>query len=154
MNLVDAVQKVTLELIVGYDGTGPAQRALEQAADMLKGRIGHIEVVYVAHIPSSVAMAPGALPMMATGFDEEEQTLLIRAGETLLGRKLDWNFQRRNGDIAPELLAAAEERLQIGALSARAMLVVGGSAHKLDRYLNSTPARIIRHDRLPVLVIP
>ncbi len=153
MTLVEAGQKVKLELVVGYDGSQPAQRALEQAANVMRGRVGHIEVVYVAHVPSSVAMAPGVLPMMENAFEEEEQSLLVRAGETLQG-ELDWNFQRRNGDIVAELLAAAAERRQAGAGSARVMLVVGGSARRIDRYLNSTPSRIIRHDRVPVLVVP
>jgi nucleotide-binding universal stress UspA family protein len=153
MTLVGPAQDVRWELVVGFDGSEPAQRALTHAADMMKGRTGHIEVVYVAHIPASVAMAPGAGPVLATGFEEEEQRLLLLAGETLQGRDLDWNFQRRNGNIAPELLAAAEERHpEVG--STRVMLVLGGSAHKLDRYLNSTPSRVIRHDRLPVVVIP
>jgi nucleotide-binding universal stress UspA family protein len=154
MTLVEAGRNVRLELIVGYDGSAPAQRALESAANMMRGRVGHIEVVYVAHVPSSVAMAPVALPAMQDTFEEEEQSLLVQAGETLHGYDLDWNFQRRNGDIATELLAAAEERLPAATGSVRVMLVVGGSARKVDRYLNSTPSRIIRHDRLPVLVIP
>ncbi|HEX7268371.1 MAG TPA: universal stress protein [Streptosporangiaceae bacterium] len=36
-----------LRLVVGYDGSPPASRALDAAASLLRGRTGRIEVVYV-----------------------------------------------------------------------------------------------------------
>lgn len=41
-----------LSLVVGYDGSPPAIRALDAAVRLLHGRTGSIEVVYVAHLPS------------------------------------------------------------------------------------------------------
>ena len=41
-----------LYLVVGYDGSPPAIRALDAAVRLLHGRTGSIEVVYVAHLPS------------------------------------------------------------------------------------------------------
>ena len=67
---------------------------------------------------------------------------------------MKWRFQRRNGEIAAELLAAGEEELDSEGPSTKVVLVVGGSAHKIDRYLNSTPAKVIRQDRFEVFVVP
>jgi nucleotide-binding universal stress UspA family protein len=143
-----------LVLVVGYDGSEPAQRALAGAAEMLRHRAGRMEVVYVAHMPGTVAFSAGAVVAVQQGMDEEEEALATRVDETLAGSGLKWRFQRRNGEIAPSLLAACEEQLDAEGPSTRVVLVVGGSAHKIDRYLNSTPARVIRQDRFEVHVVP
>jgi nucleotide-binding universal stress UspA family protein len=47
-----------VRLVVGFDGSPPAAPALEAAVNLLQGRDGRIEVVYVAHIPSMAALSP------------------------------------------------------------------------------------------------
>jgi nucleotide-binding universal stress UspA family protein len=154
MSLSETNGKMQLVLVVAYDGSEPAQRALLGAAEMLRDRVGRMEVVYVAHLPSTVSFSAQAIVAVQEGMDTAEQELAAQADQTLAGTGLKWHFQRRNGEIAPELLAAGEEQLDAEGPSTHVVLVVGGSAHKIDRYLNSTPARIIRQDRFEVLVIP
>jgi nucleotide-binding universal stress UspA family protein len=146
--------KVPLVLVVAYDGSEPAQRALGAAAEMLRDRPGRMEVVYVAHVPGTVAFSAQAVVAVQEGMDTEEQELAAKVDETLAGTGLKWHFQRRNGEIAPELLAAGQEQLDAEGPTTHVVLVVGGSGRKIDRYLNSTPARVIRQDRFEVLVIP
>ncbi len=143
-----------LVLVVGYDGSEPAERALTGAAEMLRDRAGRMEVVYVAHMPGTVAFSAGAVVAVQEGLDTQEHELATRVDETLRRTGLKWHFQRRNGEIAPSLLAACQEQLDAEGPSTRVVLVVGGSAHKIDRYLNSTPARVIRQDRFEVHVVP
>jgi nucleotide-binding universal stress UspA family protein len=154
MSSLERDEKMQLVLVVGYDGSEPAQRALAGAAAMLRDRAGRMEVVYVAHIPGTVAYSAQALVAVREGLETEETELAAQVDETLAGTGVKWHFQRRNGEIAPELLAAADEQLDAEGPSTHLVLVVGGSAHKIDRYLNSTPARVIRQDRFEVLVIP
>jgi nucleotide-binding universal stress UspA family protein len=45
-----------LSIVVGYDGSPPAGRALDGAVRLLRGRVGRIEVVWVAHLSSTVRM--------------------------------------------------------------------------------------------------
>jgi nucleotide-binding universal stress UspA family protein len=141
-------------LVVGYDGTEPAQRALDGAADLLRDRPGRIEVVYVAHIPSAVAFSGVGMAAVQQGFDDEALDLERAAEETLSRAEVKWHFQHRNGDVAHELVKAADEQLEVEGPSTHVILVVGGSAHKIDRYLNSTAARVIRLDRFEVYVVP
>jgi hypothetical protein len=141
-------------LVVGYDGTAPARRALLAAAEMLQKVPGRMEVVYVAHMPAYVSLSPQAIASLRGGFDLDEQQLATQVDESLRSSAVKWHFQRRNGEIAPELLAVSEEQLETEGPSTRVVLVVGGSAHKIDRYLNSTPSRVIRQDRFRVLIIP
>lgn len=154
MRSLETDGKMQLVLVVGYDGTEPAQRALRGATEMLRDRPGRMEVVYVAHVPGTVAFSAQAIVSVQEGLDSEEQELARQVDEVGASSGLKWHFQRRNGEIAPELLAAAEEQLDAEGPTTRVVLVVGGSARKIDRYLNSTPARVIRQDRFEVHVIP
>src|SRR5260370_1003216 len=64
-----------VHLVVGYDGSPPASRALDAAVRLLQGRTGRIEVVYVAHLSSLVMLSAGAIAEMEEDFDEVEQEL-------------------------------------------------------------------------------
>ncbi len=60
-----------LVLLIGYDGSLPAQRALDKAAELVQSREGWLEVVYVAHTPAAAPLAPQAMAQLMEGFDEE-----------------------------------------------------------------------------------
>ena len=154
MTALNIDEKVPLVLVVGFDGTEPALRALRSAADVLQQRPGRMDVVFVAHVPSTVALAAQAISAVREGLDTEERDLAKMADEILGDTDVKWRFQRRNGEIAAELLAAGKEELDSEGPSTKVVLVVGGSAHKIDRYLNSTPAKVIRQDRFEVFVVP
>src|SRR5258707_11022310 len=96
-----------LHLVVGYDGSPPASRAPEAAVRLLQGRIGRIDVVYVAHLSSLVALSPGAIAQVEEDFDEIEQGLRAQAGGQLRASGAAWEFERRQGIIADQLIAAA-----------------------------------------------
>jgi nucleotide-binding universal stress UspA family protein len=51
-----------LHLVVGYDGSPPASRALDAAVRLLQNRTGRIDVVYVAHLSSLAALSADAIP--------------------------------------------------------------------------------------------
>jgi len=154
MKSLETDGKMYSVLVVGYDGTEPAERALRSAADLLRDRLGRIEVVFVAHVPSAANFSAQGIVAIRDGLDSEERLLATRVDEALSPTGVKWHFQRRNGEIAPELLAAGEEQLDAEGPSTHVVLVVGGSAHKIDRYLNSTPVRVIRQDRFEVVVVP
>ena len=96
-----------LYLVVGYDGSPPAIRALDAAARLLYGRAGSIEVVYVAHLPSVDMLSPGAVAEMEENFDDIAVELDTAAGEQLRDREERWRFEQRQGLIPDELIAAA-----------------------------------------------
>ena len=86
-----------LRFVVGYDGSPPASRALDAAVNLLQGRTGRIEVVYVAHLSSLAALSPGAVAELESDFDDIEQELRTMAAEQLREREQGWEFQRRQG---------------------------------------------------------
>jgi nucleotide-binding universal stress UspA family protein len=142
-----------LYLVVGYDGSPPASRALDAAVSLLRGRTGRIEVVYVAHIPSIDMLSPGALAEMESDFDEIEQELRTEAGEQLRGREESWGFERRQGIIADELLAAATG-IRDGHPGDSVVIVVGSSSHAMHRVVGSVAVSLARHSPVPVVIVP
>lgn len=142
-----------LRLVVGFDGSAPASRALDAAVNLLQGRTGRIDVVYVAHMPSMAALSPGAVSELETDFDDIEQELRTMAGERLRGREERWGFERRQGLIAEELLAAAKDT---GAAhpGATVVIVVGSSSLVMHRVVGSVAVSLARHSPVPLVIVP
>lgn len=142
-----------LHLVVGYDGSPPASRALDGAVRLLQGRTGRIHVVYVAHMPSMAAFSPGAAVEMETDFDEVEQQLRTMSAEQLREHVADWDFERRQGLITEEILAAATDTGTANPGST-VVIVVGSSSQVAHRVLGSVAVGLARHSPVPVVVVP
>ncbi len=71
-----------LYLVVGYDGSDPAVRALDAAAALLRGRNGSIDVVYVPHMPSVDMLSPEAVAGMRVALDEIARDVAIVVGSS------------------------------------------------------------------------
>jgi nucleotide-binding universal stress UspA family protein len=142
-----------LRLVVGYDGSPPAGRALDAAVNLLQGRTGQIEVVYVAHMPSMAALSPGAVTELENDFDDVERELRAMAAEQLRGREDRWDFHRRQGLIAEELIAASSD---LGAAHPQATIaiVVGSSSLVTHRIVGSVAVSLARHSPVPLVVVP
>jgi nucleotide-binding universal stress UspA family protein len=142
-----------LRLVVDHDGSPPASRALDAAVSLLRGRTGRIEVVYVAHMPSMAALSPGAVTELETDFDDVEQELRTLASEQLRGHQMDWGFERRQGLIAEELIAAANE-IRAAHPHATLVIVVGSSSQVMHRVVGSVAVSLARHSPAPLVVVP
>ncbi len=142
-----------LRFVVGYDGSPPASRALDAAVNLLQGRTGRIEVVYVAHMPSMAALSPGAVSELEADFDDIEQELRTMAAEQLRGLEHDWGFERRQGLIAEQLIATAKD---LGAAypHATVVIVVGSSSLVAHRIVGSAAVSLARHSPVPLIVVP
>jgi nucleotide-binding universal stress UspA family protein len=142
-----------LRLVVGYDGSPPARRALDAAVNLLQGRTGQIELVYVAHMPGMAALSPGAVTELKEDFDDVEQELRAMAAEQLEGREPSWGFERREGLIAEELIAAAND-LHDAHPDATIVIVVGSSSLLAHRVVGSAAVSLARHSPVPLVVVP
>jgi nucleotide-binding universal stress UspA family protein len=72
----------------------------------------------------------------------------------LRGAAQRWHFQRRDGVIADNLIAVADELRHRHGLDAAIVLVVGRSEHGYHHVLGSVPSALERHVHYPVLVVP
>jgi nucleotide-binding universal stress UspA family protein len=96
-----------IRLVVGYDGSPPATRAFAAAVRLLQGRAGGIDVVYVAQLSSLAALSPGAIAEIESDFEEIEQELRTAAAGQLRASEVAWEFERRQGIAADQLIAVA-----------------------------------------------
>jgi nucleotide-binding universal stress UspA family protein len=142
-----------LYLVVGYDGSAPAGRALDAAANLLQGRVGRIEVAYVAHIPYFGVVSAAALAEMELNFDEVEQELRAEADQRLRGRAESWGFVRRQGPIADQLIAVAQN-IRDAHAGASVAIVVGSSSHAMHRVVGSVAVSLARHSPVPLVIVP
>jgi nucleotide-binding universal stress UspA family protein len=143
-----------LHLVVGYDGSPPASRALDAAVRLLQGRTGRIEVVYVAHLSSVIMLSADAIAEMESDFDDIEQELRASAAEQLGSQTVDWAFQRRQGVIADELIAVATGLQEAGPAGTVVVIVVGSSSHATHRVVGSVAVSLARHSPVPLVIVP
>ena len=142
-----------VHLVVGYDGSPPASRALDAAVRLLQGRAGQIEVVYVAHLSSLVMLSADAIAEMEKDFDEVEQELRAQAAGQVRASGADWEFERRQGIIADELIAAATA-IRDAHPGETVAIVVGSSSHATHRVVGSVAIGLARHSPVPLTIVP
>ncbi len=147
-------REAPLFLVVGFDGSAPAQRALDSAARLLHGRDGALEIVYVAHVPAGAALSGDAMVEVENSFEDLEDHLAGEVRSRLGATEPRWHFQRRDGAVAHELAAVADELARRYGPEARIGVIVGGSAHRYHRFMGSVSMNLERADRFPVMVVP
>jgi len=129
-------------VIVGYDGSDPARRALEHAADLV-GRGGSLSVIHV--IPTQ------SLSSRLETVSESERTAqdrLLDESERMLARRgVSAELVPAAGDPATEILAAAE--------SLGAGIIVIGRRRRSKRHLvrTSLSNTLVRRAGTDVLVV-
>ena len=143
-----------VHVVLGLDGSPAAIRALETSARLLAVRPpGRITVVWVAHLTSAVELSADAIAIMESDFDEVASELRNAAARRLEGSTVPWDFQRRQGPIAQELIAAAEAVHPAGPDDVVA-IVVGSSSSAVHRRVGSVAVNLARHSPVPVSIVP
>ena len=143
----------SLHLVVGYDGSPPATRALDAAVRLLQGRTGRIEVVWVAHLSSTVMMSAGAIAEMEASFDELAPEIRDQAAGQLRDSGAAWEFERREGLVVDQLVAAAAG-IRDAHPGGTVVIVVGSSSHATHRVVGSVTVSLARHSPVPLVIVP
>jgi nucleotide-binding universal stress UspA family protein len=157
-------------IVVGYDGSEQAERAVVRAAELAQGLRARLVVVSVAPPRSPTApiaeVGPVEVPIpaapgpMGTGVplpvpeepqpDPEEvaQHQLARARRSLEGRDVDAVYVAEIGDSAERLLAVADER-------DADLVVVGSREHGFLEHLLGRPVdeSVAKRARCDVLLV-
>jgi nucleotide-binding universal stress UspA family protein len=129
-------------VLVGYDGSEPAQRALEHAAGLV-GRRGSVSVINVIK-----AQSVSSRWVTVTDKERADQDRLLRESERVLTRLgVDAKIIAAAGDPATEILAASE--------SIGAGVIVIGRRKRLTPRLVRTPLSntLVRKAGIDVLVV-
>ena len=143
-----------LNLIVGYDGSPPAKRALQTSARWLSVRPpGRITVVWVAHLGPAVELSADAVAIVESDFGQVAREIRTAVGEQLAGSGLPWDFRWRQGQIAHELIAAAES-VQADRPDDMVVILVGSSSSAMHRVVGSIAVSLAHHSPVPVTIVP
>jgi len=142
-----------VHLIVGYDGSPPATRALDAAVRLLHGRAGDIEVVYIAHLPAVDMMSADAIVGVEDSFDEVARDLHNQARDQLRGREDRWSFARGDGTV-PDVLIATAARLRDMHPGDTVAIMVGSSSQAMHRVVGSVAVSLARRADVPIMIVP
>jgi nucleotide-binding universal stress UspA family protein len=143
-----------LHLVVGFDGSPTAVRALETSARMLSVRPpGRITVAWVAHLSSGVELSADATAIVESDFDQVAAEIRAAAAERLAGTALTWDFQWRQGLIGQELIAIAES-VQAERPDDVVVILVGSSSSVMHRVVGAVAVTLARHSPVPITVVP
>lgn len=142
-----------LYLVVGYDGSAPATRALDAAARLLRDRTGSIEVVYVAHLTPADMMSADAIAEMESSFEEIAKDLQAQADGQLRDHEDRWEFARGEGMIADVLIMTAEKTRDAHP-GDNVVIVVGSSSQAMHRMVGSVAVSLARHSPVPLVIVP
>jgi nucleotide-binding universal stress UspA family protein len=149
----DAPAVPEARLIVGFDGSPPAMRALDSAARLLTIRPGRIVVLWVAHLTSTVELSADAVAIMESDFGKVAEDLRAAAAERLDRSGVSWEFQWRQGLIAQELVAEAESMVAERPEDV-VVIVVGSSSSAMRRMVGSVAVNLARHSPVPAIIVP
>jgi nucleotide-binding universal stress UspA family protein len=133
-------------IVVGYDETEAAKRALERAAELAEAFGSKVIVTSVA--PVQIPIARGAGPIDPTDPPEAHAEELAHARSYLEGRGIQADYQPAVGDPAEAIVELAEQR--------GADLIVVGTREPniLERLLGqSVSAGVSRRAHCDVLIV-
>lgn len=134
-------------VMVGFDGSITSQHALAYAAGLSRRIPGALYVAYVAPHPPSIGLTSLAAEAMTAVPVDDSPWIRELAAEVLQRRPTHWEFISYFGEVATSLEHLAQEyRADV--------LVVGRSRAPRLHLLPTVPARLARHARCPITVVP
>ncbi len=124
-------------IVVGYDETEPAKRALDRAAELAEAFHAKLIVTSVAPVMVSIGRGMGAID--PTDSPEEHRAELEHARQHLVGRNLEAEFQPAIGEPAETIVLLANQR--------GADLIVVGTREPnvLERLLGQSVSAAVSH---------
>jgi nucleotide-binding universal stress UspA family protein len=142
----------SVNLIVGFDGSEPARRALTWAADLLKSHPGTLHVIYADHELIDSDLAGFGRAEMDEARDEKAASVAAAAAEFAAAAATPYTFERRRESAADAIIDAA------GACAAAEpastpIIVTGRSHHVPHRVIGSVPVHLLHESPYPVLTI-
>jgi nucleotide-binding universal stress UspA family protein len=140
-----------VSLVVGFDNSAPARRALDWAVRRLRQRPGALHVVYADHMLIDSDLSGFGHAEMMAAEDRQAAKVAESAADILAPSGIRYTFEQRQGAPADALLSAAED--QAAADGTDPVIVVGRSGHAAHQVLGSVPVRLLHHSSYPVLTI-
>ena len=138
-------------MVVGFDGSESAQRALAWGANLLRGGYGTLHVIYADRALIASDLPGFARAVMDRARDERTARLAETAARIAASAGVPHTFERRQESPAKAILIAADADDVAGA--GPPVIVVGRSRHAARRVIGSVPGRLLRRSPYPVVTI-
>jgi len=139
-------------LVVGFDNSEPARRALIWGADLLRARPGTLHVVYADHVLIDSDLSGFAHSEMEDTREEKAAGVAEAAAEIAAAAGVPYTFERRPESPADAILAAAG--IQGTAEPATMPIIVTGRSHHAAHHIiGSVPVHLLHQSPYPVLTI-
>jgi nucleotide-binding universal stress UspA family protein len=145
-----AVEPITL--VVGFDNSAPARRALTWGADLLRARPGTLHVIYADHPLIDSDLSGFGRPEMDQARDDKAAEVAQAAGEIAAAAGVPYTFDRRQESPADAMLSVATA-LDAAERASEPVIVTGRSHHAPHRILGSVPVELLHQSPYPVLTI-
>ena len=142
----------SVDLVVGFDDSEPARRALIWAAGLLRSRPGTLHVVYADHELVDSDLSGFGRAGMDSVRDEKAASVAAAAREIADAAGTPYTFERRQASPADAILDAAGD---YGAAepASTPLIVTGRSHHVPHRVIGSVPVHLLHESPYPVLTI-
>lgn len=138
-------------IVVGFDNSVPARRALEKAARIAAATHGVLHVVYADRVIYD-GLSGFAHAEMEAARDEEAVKVAEAAAEISAAAGVPHTFERSREAATEAIIDAASNLAADG--ESFPVIVVGRSGHGASRLLGSVPTHLLAHSSFPVLAIP
>lgn len=138
------------EIVIGFDGSGCADRALEWAIEEAKLRGSSLRVITTWHVPTLIYGAPGFVPVVSAPLDEAARNWAQGVASGAAEKARDQGIEAES--IAPEGQAADA---LIDASKRASLLVVGSRGHGgfVGLLLGSVGQQCAHHALCPIVII-
>ncbi len=143
----------SLTLVVGFDDSEPARRALIWGADLLRARPGALHVVYADHVLIDSDLSGFGRTEMDEDRDAKAVRVAEAAKEITAAAGTPYTFERRQEPPADAILHAADVD-DAAEPASTTVIVTGRSHHAAHRVIGSVPGRLLNESPYPVLTIP
>jgi nucleotide-binding universal stress UspA family protein len=141
-----------ISLIVGFDDSEPARRALIWGADLLRTRPGTLHVVYADHPLIDSDLSGFGRNEMDEARDDKAAGVARAAAEIAAAAGVPYTFERRQESPADAILSAANGQ-DAAEPPNEPIIVTGRSHHAPHRILGSVPVELLHQSPFPVLTI-
>ena len=142
-----------ITLVVGFDDSEPAQRALTWGADLLQKRPGALHVIYADHALIDSDLSGFGRAEMDAGRDEKAARVAEAAQQIAVAAGTPYTFERRQESPETAILDATGSYAAAEPAS-MPIIVTGRSHHVPHRVIGSVPVRLLHESPYPVLTIP
>jgi len=142
----------TAGIVVGFDDSGTARRALDEAVRLAAARHEIPHVVYSDHVIIDSDLSGFGHAEMEAARDRKATAVAEAVADIAAHAGIGYTFERSTSSPAEAILESAKALAATD--ESNPVIVVGRSGHATRHLLGSVPSHLLAHSPYPVLAVP